>query len=264
MALETPMAVTIAVANQKGGVGKTTTTANLASTFARQGLRVLVIDTDPQSNLTTALGVDTAVELSLADALIHRDVELPRYRVKDPAGTEIDIVPGTPGLASVEVELQTKLGRELRLREHLMRLDDDYDFVLVDTPPSLGVLTLNALVAAQWVIIPTEARFFSLRGLQMLKESIEEVTAVNPSLRVLGIVLNKFDRRLREEKTVADYLHEQWGAEVFASNIPTNSKILEAASAGVSIFAANVQDRGVRRALDAYEALANEVRDRAA
>ena len=258
------MAVTIAIANQKGGVGKTTTTANLASALARQGQRVLVIDTDPQSNLTSALGAERAVEQSLADALLHRDRELPRYRVKDAAGTELDIVPGTPELASVEIELQSKLGRELRLREHLMGIDDGYDFVLMDTPPSLGVLTLNALVAADWVIIPTEARFFSLRGLQMLKESIQEVTMINPRLRVLGIVLNKFDRRLREERAVAGYIHEQWAAEVFTANIPTNSKILEAASTGVPIFVANSADRGLRRAVEAYEALAHEVRDRAA
>jgi chromosome partitioning protein len=258
------MAVTIAVANQKGGVGKTTTTANLASALARQGQRVLVIDADPQSNLTTAFGVDGAVEQSLADALADRDLELPRYRVKDPSGSQIDIVPGTPELASVEIELQTKLGRELRLREHLARVEKDYDFILVDTPPSLGVLTLNALVAAQWVIIPTEARLFSLQGLKMLKESIREVTLVNPNLRVLGIVLNKFDRRLREEKTVAEHLSEELGSEMFGANIPANSKILEAASAGVSIFAVDTRDRGVRRAVDAYEALAKEVRDRAA
>ncbi len=258
------MAVTIAVANQKGGVGKTTTTANLAVTLARHGLRVLVIDTDPQSNLTSSFGLDKAVSPSLADSLLHRDAELPRYRVQDSTDVAIDLVPGTPELAAVESELQTKLGREMRLREHVMRIDNDYDYVLVDTPPSLGVLTLNALVAAQWVIIPTEARFFSLRGLQMLTESIEEVTIVNPNLRVLGIVLNKFDRRLREEKHVAGYLQEQWEAEMFASRIPTNSKILEASSSGLSIFAPGARGRGVRRAVDAYEALAEEVLTRAA
>ena len=258
------MAVTIAVANQKGGVGKTTTTANLATTLARNGLRVLVIDTDPQSNLTSTFGVERALEKTLADALLNRDEELPRYRVTDPTGVTVDVVPATPELATVEVALQSKLGRETRLREQLTRLESEYDFILIDTPPSLGVLTLNALVAAEWVIIPTEARFFSLQGLQMLNESIEEVTYINPRLKVLGIVLSKFDRRLREEKTVAQYLRERWGAQVFDADIPTNSKILESASAGTSIFAADPHDRGAKRAVAAYEALAHEVRARAA
>ena len=258
------MAATIAVANQKGGVGKTTTTANLANALARHGLRVLVIDTDPQANLTSGLGVDGVVQQSVADALLQRDIELPRYRVEDASGIAIDLVPATPELATVEIALQTKLGREMRLREHLMRVAPEYDYILIDTPPSLGVLTLNALVAADWVIIPTEARFFSLQGLQMLNESIEEVTFLNPRLKILGVVLSKFDRRLREEKTVAEFLRERWGARVFASDIPTNSKILEAASAGISVFAVRSRDRGARRAVDAYEALAHEVLSRAA
>ena len=254
----------IAVANQKGGVGKTTTTCNIATALARAGLPVLVVDCDPQANLTSALGVDRIMDATLADAFRDRDMELPRYRVNDPTGVTVDVVPVTPELASVEVELQTKLGRELRLREHLSKIDSDYEFIFFDTPPSLGVLTLNALVAADWVIIPTEARFFSIQGLQMLNQSIEEVTILNPDLRVLGIVLSKFDRRLREEKTVAEYLRDRWGASVFDANIPTNSKILEAASSGVSIFAADPKNRGARRAVKAYEALAAEVRSRAA
>ena len=258
------MAATIAVANQKGGVGKTTTTANLATSLARLGRRVLLVDTDPQSNLTSSFGVERFMDASLADALVQRDLELPLYQVKDPAGMVVDILPGSPGLAQVETELQTKVGRETRLREHLMRVQGRYDFILIDTPPSLGILTLNALVAADWVIIPTEARFFSLQGLQMLNESIQEVTFVNPRLRILGIVLSKFDRRLREEKTVAEFLRERWGTQVFSSDIPTNSKILEAASSGISIFAADPTDRGAKRAIAAYEALASEVLARAA
>ena len=162
------MAVTIAIANQKGGVGKTTTTSNLASTLARSGSRLLVIDCDPQSNLTASFGVERVMDATLADALLNRDAELPRYRVNDPAGGTVDVVPASPELARVETSLQTKLGRELRLREHVLRVDKDYDYILFDTPPSLSVLTINALVAAEWVIIPTEARFFSLQGLQML------------------------------------------------------------------------------------------------
>ena len=258
------MAVTIAIANQKGGVGKTTTTSNLATTLARAGLSVLVVDCDPQSNLTSAFGVERVMDMTLADALLDRKIELPRYRVEDPMGSSVDVVPATPELASVEASLQTKLGREMRLRDHIHRVSNKYDFIFFDTPPSLGVLTLNALVAAEWVIIPTEARFFSLQGLQMLNQSIEEVTFLNPKLRVLGIVLSKLDRRLREEKTVAKYLRDRWGTSVFETDIPTNSKILEAASSGISIFAADSKDSGARRAVKAYETLAAEVRTRAA
>jgi len=258
------VAVTIAIANQKGGVGKTTTTANLATTLARQNQRVLVVDTDPQSNLTASFGVERVMDKTLVHALAEREEPLPRYRVEDPSGAIVDVVPATPELSNLEATLQTKLGRELRLREQLMRVEREYDFMLIDTPPSLGVLTINALVAADWVIIPTEARFFSLQGLQLLNQSIEEVLFLNPRLRVLGIVLSKYDRRLREERVVAEYLRDRWGAQVFDSDIPTNSKILEASSAGISIFASDVSDRGARRAVEAYEALAAEVRTRAA
>ncbi len=148
-----------------------------------------------------------------------------------------------------------KLGRELRLRDHVAQVESNYDFILIDTPPSLGLLTINALVAAERVLIPTEARFFSLQGLQMIEESIEEVLYLNPKLQVLGILLSKFDRRLREEKQVADYLRERWGANVFATEIGTNSKILEAGSAGKSVF----EYPGAERAAEAYAQLTEEV-----
>jgi chromosome partitioning protein len=151
-----------------------------------------------------------------------------------------------------------KLGRELRLRDQLGTVAERHDFVLIDTPPSLGLLTINALVAAQRVIIPSEARFFSLQGLQMLQESIEEILYLNPRLEVLGIVLSKYDRRLKEERTVSNYLRERWGNLVFDTSIASNSKILEAASVGVSIFSY----AGAERAITAYRDLAEEVAGR--
>src|SRR5205823_9470681 len=131
------------------------------------------------------------------------------------AAEHIAVVPAAVGLASAEAQLMNKLGRELRLRDQLLNVSDDYDFIMIDTPPSLGLLTINALVAATRVIVPTEARFFSLQGLQMLEESIEEILYLNPRLRLLGIMLSKYDRRLREERQVSDYLRKRWGALVF-------------------------------------------------
>ena len=248
------MAIVIAVANQKGGVGKTTTTANLGPSLARRGQRVLLVDMDPQGNLTSALGVSKSAEQTVADALLDRRVELPIVHVENGTG-RLDVVPASLTLAGAEAQLMNKLGREMRLRDQVSRVDPNYNYVLIDTPPSLGLLTINALVAASRVLIPTEARFFSLQGLQMIEESIEEVLYLNPKLEVLGILLSKYDRRLREEKQVADYLRERWGARVFTTEIGTSSKILEAGSAGLSVF----EYVGADRAAESYASLAEEV-----
>ena len=251
-------APTIACANQKGGVGKTTTAANLSATLSRMGKRVLAVDMDAQANLTAHFGLERELEASVATALRDRQADLPIYRIEDDRGGSVDVVPASLELASVEFQLTAVIGRELRLREHLARVQDRYDFIIVDTPPSLGLLTVNALVAADRVIIPTEARFFSLQGLYMLEETIAEVASLNPKIEILGVLLSKYDRRLREEQAVWQYLHERWGDRVFTTEIGINSKILEAASAGVSV----VSYSGARKAVDAYQLLAREVLDR--
>jgi chromosome partitioning protein len=265
------MATVIAVANQKGGVGKTTTTANLGAALALRGRRVLLIDLDPQGNLTSAFGLEKDIQQTIAESLLDRRVPLPVVSVANGsaqgpelvaaagAGKPLFVVPAAVGLASAEAQLMNKLGRELRLRDQLLSVDQRYDFIMIDTPPSLGVLTINALVAATKVIIPTEARFFSLQGLQMLEESIEEILYLNPRLEVLGILLSKMDRRLKEERQVADYLRQRWGVRVFGTEIGTNSKILEAGSAGTSVF----HYTGAERAVETYLALADEVLTRA-
>jgi chromosome partitioning protein len=250
------MPTVIAVANQKGGVGKTTTTANLGAALARQGQRVLLIDMDPQGHLTSALGVSKTVEHTIADALLDYRAALPAINVQNDHDTgRLDISPATLGLASAEAALMNKLGREQRLRDQLAQNAMEYDTVLIDTPPSLGLLTINALVAADRVLIPTEARFFSLQGLQMIQESIEEVLYLNPKLRVVGILLSKLDRRLREEKQVSEYLRERWGTLVFDTEIRTSSKVLEASSTGRTVFGYV----GAERAADVYAMLAQEV-----
>ena len=257
------MATIIAVANQKGGVGKTTTTANLGAALALRGRRVLLVDLDPQGNLTSAFGLEKDIQQTVAESLLDRRVPLPVVEVSNGNGAAdlfeaargLAVVPAAVGLASAEAQLMNKLGRELRLRDQLLAVEDAYDFVLIDTPPALGVLTINALVAATRVIIPTEARFFSLQGLQMLEESIEEILYLNPKLELLGILLSKMDRRLKEERQVAAYLRQRWGPRVFTTEVGTNSKILEAGSSGTSVF----HYAGAERAVEAYLALADEV-----
>lgn len=259
------MATIIAVANQKGGVGKTTTTANLGAALALRGQRVLLVDLDPQGNLTSAFGLEKDIQQTVAESLLDRRIPLPVVAVANGAssgaqhGRDLAVVPAAVGLASAEAQLMNKLGRELRLRDQLLSIDNQYDYILIDTPPALGVLTINALVAATRVIIPTEARFFSLQGLQMLEESIEEILYLNPRLEVLGILLSKMDRRLKEERQVAEYLRQRWGARVFGTEVGTNSKILEAGSTGTSVF----HYQGAERAVDTYLALADEVLRRA-
>jgi len=245
----------ISVANQKGGVGKTATTTNLGASLYALGHRVLLVDMDPQGNLSASFCAREKPVSTIADALLDRKVSLPIVAVYARDLAVLDLVPTTVALAAAEAALMNKLGRELRLRDQLTSAADHYDFILIDTPPSLGLLTINSLVAAQLVLVPTEARFFSLQGLQMLQESIDEILYINPNLRILGIVLSKFDRRLREEQAVATYLREHWGDLVFETSVGTNSKILEAASAGVPL----VELSGAQRAVETYQSLAKEV-----
>lgn len=245
----------ISVANQKGGVGKTATTTNLGASLYGMGHRVLVVDMDPQGNLSASFGSEPHGPTTIADALLDRKVAIPIVAIKGQDGACLNLVPASVALATAEAALMNKLGREFRLREQLASVADRYDFVLIDTPPSLGLLTINSLVAAQLVLIPTEARFFSLQGLQMLQESIDEILYINPNLRILGILLSKFDRRLKEEQTVATYLRENWGDLVFDTSVGTNSKILEAASAGVPL----IELSGGQRAAEMYQSLAQEV-----
>jgi chromosome partitioning protein len=245
----------ISIANQKGGVGKTATTTNLGASLYGLGHRVLVVDMDPQGNLSSAFGTRPVAETTIADALLDRTVPVPLVPIYEKDAARLDLSPATVSLAMAEAALMNKLGREFRLRDQISTVSDQYDFILIDTPPSLGLLTINSLVAAQLVLVPTEARFFSIQGVEMLRESIDEILYINPNLRILGILLSKFDRRLREEQQVAAYLREHWGDLVFDTSVGTSSKILEAASAGVPLVELN----GSQRAADTYRSLAREV-----
>src|SRR5579872_1235960 len=245
----------ISVANQKGGVGKTATTTNLGASLYNLGHKVLLVDMDPQGNLSSSFGTVERGETTVADAVLDRKVPLPIVPIYKHDDARLDLIPTSVALATAEAALMNKLGREFRLREQLDTVSNRYDFIFIDTPPSLGLLTINSLVAAQLVLVPTEARFFSLQGLQMLQESIDEILYINPGLRILGILLSKFDRSLREEQAVAAYLREHWGDLVFQTQVGTNSKILEAASAGVPLVELN----GSQRAVEMYQSLAREV-----
>jgi chromosome partitioning protein len=249
------VATVIAVANQKGGVGKTTTTLNLGFTLAHSGKRVLLVDMDPQGNLTAGAGAVGKCATTVADALLDRAKPLPVVAVDGAVRGSLAVVPASLALSTAEASLLNRLGREFRLRDQLLAVERGYDYVLIDTPPSLGVLTINALVAANFVLIPTEARYFSLEGLRMLQDSVEEVKYLNPRLRVLGIVVSKYDRRLKEERIVSSYLRQTWGDLVMKTEVGTNSKILEAASGGMSIF----EIAGGERAVETYESLTGEV-----
>ena len=253
--IEYAVARIIAIANQKGGVGKTTTTLSLGAALAQCSLRVLLVDLDPQGNLTSAVGHRPAEDQTVAASLLNLRVPFPAAPFEENGQVLFDIAPTTAALAAAEAALSVRIGRELRLRDQLAPLANRYDYILIDTPPSLGLLTINALVAAQEVIVPTEARYFSLQGLQLLKARIEEVQYLNAKLHLGGILLSKLDRRLREEKAVAAYLREEWGEAVFTTEIRTNSKILEAASAGQTVFASPQ----ARPAAQMYRALAQEV-----
>ena len=250
------MAGIIAVANQKGGVGKTATTANLGTAISRLGHRVLIVDMDPQGNLTASFGVQDRICTTTGKALLDPRADVAVVNLRDGPEGGLDLLPErNASLAEAEASLSNKLGKEFRLRDVLTAMGNRYQFVLIDTPPSLGLLTVNSLVAASRVIVPTEARFFSLAGLKGLEDTIEGVRYYNPTLKILGILLSKLDRRLNEEKEVADYLREQWGELVFQTEIGTNSRILKSASSAQPL----TEIQGGARAAELYLDLAKEV-----
>ena len=249
------MGQTIACANQKGGVGKTTTVVNLASYLALLGDRVLVIDLDPQGNGTSGLGVDrSSVERSMYDALVD-GVPLEGLVIQGTA-EGVDLVPAAIALAGADLELAGVTARERRLRRLVEPVAADYDVIFIDCPPSLGLLTVNALTAADAVLIPLQCEYYALEGLTQLLATIDLVRDhLNPHLSLQGVVLTMYDARLNLCRQVAEDAKEYFGAKMFVTPIPRNVRLAEAPSFGKPILLYDVQSVGAK----SYLAVAEEL-----
>jgi len=249
---------TIACANQKGGVGKTTTVVNLGSYLALFGERVLIIDFDPQGNATSGLGFDrNSIERSIYDAIVD-GVSLRELTLPGPVD-ELDVVPSTIALAGAEVELAPIEGRERRLSRLLAEVKADYDYILIDCPPSLGLLTVNALTAADSVLIPLQCEYYALEGLTQLLATLDLIRDhLNPELDIKGVVLTMFDARTKLSADVANEVRRHLGDHVFKTVIPRNVRLSEAPSHGQPISRYAPDSTGAL----AYAALTNELRAR--
>jgi chromosome partitioning protein len=224
----------IAFANQKGGVAKTTTTLNLGVAFAERGLRVLLVDLDPQGNLTMSQGLNPdAIEQSMFDVLVHR---LPIERVIEQR--EVDIAVASIDLAGAELALSSQIGRERTLEKALAPVKDRYDYILIDTPPSLGLLTINAFVAAGGVIVPVQTEYLSLRGLVQLENTLQMVREnLNPNVEVIGILPTMYDKRLTHSREADEILRENFGDLVYNTRIRKTIRFAEAPVKGTSVLA---------------------------
>ena len=254
------MAMIFVVANQKGGVGKTTTTVNLAAALARHGQRVLLVDLDPQGNATMGSGIDKrTLPRSIYHVLIGMS-DIAEATQRSPSGG-FAVLPANRDLAGAEVELVDFEERETRLKDALAAVDDQYDFVLIDCPPSLSMLTLNGFCAAHGVIIPMQCEYFALEGLSDLVNTIKKVHAnFNTRLKIIGLLRVMYDPRVTLAQQVSAQLEQHFGDKVFRSVIPRNVRLAEAPSYGMPGVSFDPQSKGARAYLEFGAELVERVR----
>ena len=249
------MGKAIAIFNQKGGVGKTTTNINLAACLANKGKKVLLLDIDPQGNTTSGLGIDKrSMEYSTYDLLIEKDFDTPKAIIK--TGTEgLDLIPASVSLSGAEVELVNVKGREKRLKKAMDKVKKKYDYIFIDCPPSLGLLTVNSLTAVDSVLIPIQCEFYALEGVAQLMNTIEIVKKnLNSKLEIEGVILSMFDGRTNLSIQVVEEVKKYFGRKVYTTVIPRNVRLAEAPSYGLPIVGYDPRSTGA----EAYREFAEE------
>ncbi|MBR0373467.1 MAG: ParA family protein [Mogibacterium sp.] len=253
----------IAIFNQKGGVGKTTTNINLSACLALQGKHVLIVDIDPQGNTTSGIGVaKRSLDATLYDVLINENFDV-REAIVHTKTANLDLLPASVDLAGAEIELVSEDGRERRLKRAVDAVLSDYDFIFIDCPPSLGLLTINSLVAADSVLIPIQCEFYALEGVSQLMKTIELVRrSMNPGIGISGVLLSMFDGRTNLAIQVVQEVKRYFGDKVFRTVIPRNVRLAEAPSYGLPVVKYDPSSKGARAYQDfAVEFLEREARE---